>query len=129
MKRDPDLIRKLMLAIEAATDRKHFNLGGHSYIPGHLVRVEGYPAEDVAYHLGLLTQSPWTYAIDMTTVDEPRFLIRLTHDGRDFLDLARDDARWDAARRIVQQATGACDLVFLEAVLKKQAADMVAAIH
>jgi Hypothetical protein (DUF2513) len=128
VQRDSDLIRKLLFAIEAGADSHRFYINGQPYVPSHLVGVDGYPSNELAYHLTLLTESPWTNAIDMTTCDKSHFLIRLTHEGREFLDLARDDARWEAAKQAVREMTGTCDLVFLEAVLRKQAANMIAAI-
>lgn len=98
MRRDMDLIRELLLAIEARP------LGSSEDIA-----VEGHDRETVAYHLALLQEAGLIDAL----VDEiygeavPQVIVkRLTWDGHEFLDSARNQTVWARTKAIVREKGG-----------------------
>lgn len=112
MRRDPDLVRKLLLYFE----------GRQSFAVDREVRIEGYSDDDVQYHLLLLAQSGFiTYEADRSTTN-PERLIRvypfgLSWAGHEFLDVARDDTAWRKATGKVAEATGGLSLDLLKELL------------
>jgi len=93
MRRDSDLIRAILIAIEA--DQR----GEPLYAPA----VDGYPDEMVHFHTRLLVERGFlkTYFPDRTG-RQPWVCIRLTWEGYDFLDHIRDPVVW----RTVKHAAG-----------------------
>jgi hypothetical protein len=86
MKRDMELIRELLLAIEAFPT-------GH----GEELELAGRSETEVGYHLNLLLQAGYIEGHDVTTHghDGPQVLpSRMTWEGHDFLDAIRDDGVW-----------------------------------
>src|SRR5262245_2726023 len=84
MKRDMQLVREILLAVEADTDlNKDF-------------KPAGYPAEAVAYHVRLLIQAKLITS-PMETMKSLPFITKpeLTWEGHDFLDAARNDTTWN----------------------------------
>jgi hypothetical protein len=90
MRRDPDLIRAILLAIEA--DERCDVL--------RIPDVDGYPDEAVHFHARLLVEKGFlrTYFPDRSR-NQPWTCIRLTWEGYDFLDNIRDPAIWRAVKR------------------------------
>lgn len=92
MKRDMDLARRILFAIEATPYER-----GH---PGEM-RLEGVDRETLSYHIMLLHEAGLIEAVDMTSMGpggnwwEPR---RLTWEGHEFLDRARSDTVWSKAK-------------------------------
>lgn len=99
MKRDMDLIRELLIAIEARP------LGE----AGTKVKLEGHDEDTVAYHLALLHEAsliegnlsyPFGSAV-------PRVIVyRLTWHGHEFLDAARNQTVWARTKAIVREKGG-----------------------
>ena len=86
MRRDPELIRKLILAIEVEPAR----------VPEEL-SVEGYTKEEVGYHAYLMVDAGLVIATDLATRDRqwPWKGLILTVAGHDFADAARSDSVWN----------------------------------
>jgi len=85
VKRDMDLIRAILLAIDGA--------------PGaelrELPNFDGYSHEQVAYHARMLKQAGFVSAIDATTFDGEDYLeLSLSWDGHEFLETVRDGELW-----------------------------------
>ena len=109
MKRDADLMRALLLAVEASP---------HGYIHGNPA-VPGYDDETVAYHAFLMDEAGLVEARITKTLSSPSptaVIVRLTSAGHDFLDVARDDARW---KRAVKAAAGVFSIPILKDLLEK----------
>lgn len=109
MKRDLDLIRKMLLAVED---------GPSGYAP-HLV-FEGYTAEQVGYHAYLLIDAGLARGADVTShsSNSPQAIVQsLTWEGHEFIDAARDDTRWQKAKSIVAEKGGGVTLDLLKALL------------
>lgn len=110
MKRDMELIRKMVLAVED---------GQNGYAPDDL-QIDGYTAEQLGYHAHLLIQDglatgPITSHINGSGPSAQ--LTTLTWKGHDFADAARDETRWRKAMGIVQAKGGAVTLDILKDLL------------
>ncbi len=97
MRRDMDLVRNILLEIEK-----------HPYDGGWVeISIEGYSTEEITYHLLLLNEAKLVEVYDMSTfggIDiKPT---RLTWDGHEFLDSARDNNRWNKAKNAMSKAGG-----------------------
>lgn len=92
MKRDDDLIRRLMLDIEASTDAIHL----HSL-------TLGASEEDrrVYYHLQLLNDAGF---LDETGKHGGVF--RMTNSGHDFVETIRNDTIWNKTKKAAESASG-----------------------
>lgn len=110
MKRDLELIRKMILAIEDAPTGR---------APGRL-EFDGYTYGQVAYHAYLLVDAGLAKGHDITAIgsDGPEALITsLTWAGHEFADAARDETRWKKAMTTVQEKGGAVTLGVLTQLL------------
>jgi hypothetical protein len=110
MKRDKELIRKLVLAVEDARN---------GYAPNG-IDVEGYTQEQIRYHAYLLLDGGFIEGdrIDNTDSDSPEAIVRnLTWKGHEFADAARDETRWKKAVGIVQEKGGSVTISVLTQLL------------
>lgn len=107
MKRDPDLIRDLMLALEATEGAELLKLP----TPSHRSRHE------VEHHFRLLVEAGLATA-GYTSSDGRRWVaVRLTWAGHDYLDRIRDPAIWRHTKLVMNKA-GAWSLDTMGAVAK-----------
>ncbi len=97
MKRDMDLARALLLAIEACEDKNS------------ALKVEGdYSQEVMTYHLGLLYHAGLITAEDMSGPDHTAWMpTGLTWEGHDFVEAARNDTYWNSVKSSVKDKGGA----------------------
>lgn len=99
MKRDLDLCRAILFAIEQ-----------HASSLAPAVEIPGYSREQIEYHEQLLADAGLViYATSTSPVPVVVFLqglIRMTWAGHDFLDAARQPARWQKAKAMAESAGG-----------------------
>jgi hypothetical protein len=110
MKRDMDLARNILLALEEHE---------HGYAPRTLV-IEGYTDEQIGYHAHLLHEAGLIDASDDSTRGSPSpqaIPLRLTWEGHEFLDAARSDTIWNQAKQKVAKTTGTVSFQVLIALL------------
>jgi len=91
MKRDMDLIRKLLLQLE--------ELDGTGVSPSNL--LEGYTGEQIGYHAFLLADAGLAIGCDCSSSSSflPQYdLNGLTWNGHEFLDAARNETNWKKAK-------------------------------
>lgn len=93
MRRDPELIRQLMLKLEAF-DKPATAIATVGYREN--LSIDGYSADQVYYHVDQILMSRW---VDMAggrgMNPSGHFSFRaLTPAGHDFVDSVRDDAIW-----------------------------------
>lgn len=109
MKRDMELIRQLLLDLEAASGALD---GRHA--------VDGYTQGEVAYHLALLIKSglaegppPSSVLGNSTQVPDFVLALRLSPAGHDFIDTLRDETVWKKVREKTAKvgSTVALDIV------------------
>lgn len=99
MKRDMDLIRAMLLAVESDE---------HGFAPK--IEIPGYTKEQINYHACLLEEAGLAKAIDVTTAGSksPEAMVtRLTWTGHEFLDSARENQIWNQAKDIISKIGGA----------------------
>jgi len=94
MKRDPELIRKILFILE--DDNKAFYSFGYEDVP-----IEGYSPAEVYYHLQLMMDAGLVQIESFRIGKFPsRHVVGLSWKGQDLLDYARDDALWSQAVEI-----------------------------
>lgn len=113
MKRNIDTCRSLLIRIESKPD-------GIWYGPGET-------AEE-SYHLWLLKDGGYLsdYLLDnlfspIRKQDDIAHSFRLTSKGHDFLELARDDGRWNGAKAHVLSRTGGTSFDLIVSLLSMEA--------
>ena len=107
MKRDMDLIRELLIDIE---EDPTFDGKWHDWVlPGHT-------QAELCYHVLLAKEAGLIEArvLPNTTIFNIK---RLTYEGHEFLEAARDQNRWTKAKDTVVKSTGALTLEALKTVL------------
>lgn len=96
MRRDMDLVRQILLAVES----------GPALAADH-IRIDGYDAETIAYHLLIMGEAGLMVVIDATTMSEIDALaMRLTWAGHEFLESVRDDSQWRSVKTQTEKAGG-----------------------
>lgn len=109
MKRDLDLIRKMLLTVEDAPT---------GFAPA--LKFDGFTDAQVGYHAFLLIDAGLAQGADITThgSDGPKAMIRnLTWEGHEFADAARDESRWKKAKSMVAEKGGGITLDVMKALL------------
>lgn len=110
MKRDMDLIRKIVLAVE---DRP----------PGSAVdqiQIDGYTEQQIGYHSYLVVDSGLAQGIDTQSLADvlPSWLIlHLTSAGHDFADAARNETTWNKAKDMVNKNAGSATIDIVKETL------------
>lgn len=104
MKRDMDLIRKILLWMEENDD--------------HEIEIEGYSDDQVGHHCYLLMKAGLIEAADSSAMDSfaPTAIpLSITWAGHEFLDSAKDNKIWAAAKeKVIGPAGGVAFAVLLE---------------
>src|SRR5208337_4079787 len=110
MKRDMDLIREILLAIESYPESDSYNL--NLSFPGH-------SEDEVSYHCRLLLDARMIDAICIQVNMGPdQWMIKgLTWAGHEFLEASRDDSRWNKAKKIILEKTGSFSFEILKSIL------------
>jgi len=111
MKRDMDLVRAILLALEEHE---------FGFAPRDL-KVEGYTKEQIGYHVHIMVEGELVEGIDVTTQESksPEAVVsHLTWSGHEFLDAAREDGRWNEAKSLLDKVGGAA-LAVWQTVLTK----------
>lgn len=98
MKRDMDLIRRILLYVEEN--------GTYDGIHSPQITVDGYSSEQIGYHVHLMTVGGLLdITDDTTTLGDPTYYYLIggmTWDGHDFLDSIRDDGVWNHTREAIK---------------------------
>lgn len=118
MKRDMDLIRAILIAIEddESTAPKRFSL-------------EDVPQDKVDYHVNLLVEAGLVRAPVTTIHFGAPYPESLTWAGHEFLDAARNDTLWEKAKKLTLEKTGALGFeVLKEALIAVGKAALISAL-
>lgn len=96
MQRDWDLIRKILLQVEALGDTQSQVDGGD---------IEGSDAENVSYHIHLLIESGLVEGVCSQGLDGPLrcFASALTWEGHEFLDKIRSVGMWNKIKTVARE--------------------------
>lgn len=96
MKRDMELVRKILFKIEETVD----NFAEYN------IEIEGYTKEQVAYHCALLNDSNFVYDYGSQPVGGEIYSFgvgRLTWEGHEFLDKIRSDTVWNRTKEVITE--------------------------
>lgn len=110
MRRNPELVRKLMLAIEQTSQPLTAQ-----------AQIDSYPRDEVAYHMRLIIEAGLAQGSVMedhsgrnTTVPRNVVIVRMTNAGHDFIDSVRGDTVWNAVTEKVKTLGGSFTLNVLQ---------------
>lgn len=119
MKRNMDLIREILLQVEANTD-------------GNIVLdLPDYQANEIGRHVELMIERGLVEGTTLSSRDGPAHEIlsyvigRMTWDGYEFLEVARDDTLWKKAKFICVEKTGGLAFEQFLECLKRMASDAI----
>ena len=101
MKSDMDLVRRILLDIEASPVTQGWIA----------LEIEGHNSDVVSYHVRALTEAGLIDAINLSDKSGIAWMPkRLTWEGHEFLEAARDDSIWRKAMQRI--GTGAAGVTF-----------------
>jgi hypothetical protein len=130
MKRDMDLVREILLAIESdgvpSNDSDPMTIGEAQLKAASSQGIDltslGRSGEEIVYHLELLAEAELIIAvITKTRGGVDAYPVRMTWAGHDFLDQARQPTRWESAMKIIKEKAGTVGFDVLKALLLKLA--------
>lgn len=108
MKRDFDLIRKIMLAMEEHKGPRPLDANN----------ITGYRVDEVIYNMDIMRDHGLIVLLPSSGVlNQHAFAVRLTWEGHEFLDTARDDKMWKKALATVLEKAGTITFDLLKALL------------
>jgi hypothetical protein len=97
MKRDMDLIRKILITLEA-DPQPYFS---------RTLEIEGYTNEEINFHLMLLNEVGLIEGTDMSAGSEPLFFPeRLTWSGFEFLESVKNETVWNEIKKRMSKLGG-----------------------
>lgn len=109
MKRDMNLIRQMLLLMEAESS---------SFAPDF--KIKGYTDEQIGYHAYLIMEAGLADGMNTTGFGSPSHeasLSRLTWAGHEFIDAARDEKRWKQVMGQVAERAGSVTIDVLKQLL------------
>ncbi len=120
MKRDIDLVRKLLLYLEEKPN-------------GNIVKdieLEGYSKDELQYHFILMDQAGLLSCereVSSRTSDRVIrvYPFNLTWQGHEFIEAARNESFWNKAKEIVKSKSGALSVDVVKALLIAMAKESV----
>jgi predicted transcriptional regulator len=108
MKRDMDLCREILRRMEEYPGAE---------LPDR-IEIDGKSVEEVSYHVMLLDEAGFIEAIDASSMGGIDYIPqRLTWEGHEFIEAARDDSLWKKAKDTTLSKAGGLTLDVLKAVL------------
>lgn len=114
MRRDPQLIRMLMLDLELAT----------STVTNSNIKIDGYTDDEIKYHLNQIIDAGFAVGNVIhgqmgAVVPAVVVISRLTSAGHDFIDSTREDTVWNAVTTKVTETGGGFTLDLLRQLALK----------
>jgi len=119
LKRDMDLARRILLDIEACGE-----CTGKGWLE---LKYDDWTPNEVSYHITLLHEAGLIEIQNQRHLDAANHVKpkRLTWAGHEFLDNARDETRWQKAKKIVIEKAGGLSFDLLKGVVTKLATDAI----
>ncbi|WP_324681588.1 DUF2513 domain-containing protein [Bibersteinia trehalosi] len=94
MKRNWDLIRKILIKLEEKADST-------SWLQSD--EIQGFDSLTVAYHYALLTEAGLIKSIDLSGMEEEDYAaLSLTWQGHEFLDKIKNERVWNKIKSTIQ---------------------------
>ena len=114
MKRDMDLIRRILLEMEA-----NQNPDG-----GMKIEARGYSDGQIAYHLKLLKEAGLIHAIDTTSFQGMSFIpLNITWRGHEFIEATRNEGVWQKLKAELKDRGMSLPFQLIEALAVKIVAE------
>lgn len=116
MKLDPDLIKKILTAMEE-TETDH----PRAYT-GAINKIEGYSDEILIYHIRQLIEAGFIDGEVINSIGEMGtdvFIRRLTWKGHEFAENSRNDTLWNKAKDMIGSKAKGISIDILFEVLRK----------
>ena len=117
MKRDLDLIRKILLEVESCDDP-----GGIRDSMG--INIKGYSTALTNYHVGLVIDAGWVTGTSLNTLESSSkfyFNLNLTNTGHEFLDNAKNESVWQTVKKDLGSKWGSVSFSVLQTLLNQAA--------
>ncbi len=116
MKRDMDLLRNILFDIEE-----------HQYCNEPLnIEIEDVSKDEIMYHVMLLEDAGLIRALNASSLNDFEWIpMNLTWKGHDFVEAARNDDRWNRAKKIISEKGGGLVFNVLNNLLIKLLNDQV----
>ncbi len=114
MKRDMDLVRKLVFAIED-------NPEGFA---SDTLGIDGFTEEQIGYHLSIMLDAGLINGSEVAELDSssPQAMASsLTWAGHDFAEAARSEALWNQAKKTIKEKVGSVSIELLKEYLQSLA--------
>lgn len=109
MKRDMDLIRRILLEIEAHEDPNRTQW----------VEIDGYTNDQIQYHLKILYEGGFIDALDASAGGGIEYQPRgLTWDGHEFLDTVRSDSVWNKTKALIGSQVSSVSMAIIQEAAK-----------
>lgn len=109
MKRDPELVRRILSALE---DSERDPLHWHDF------RFDGFSETQVSYHVRLLHEAELVHAKDLSSTSGFAWKAQaLTWQGHEFLAASRDEGAWQKALAVLGTHAGAVPFAVITALL------------
>lgn len=108
MKRDMDLARNIIFKLEEYSEP-------NGWVE---IKIDNYTNEEISYHIKLLFQAGLIEAYDVTDSSGFEWKAKsLTWKGHEFLEAARNNSRWDSAKKYIMEKGGGLTFDILKTVL------------
>ena len=112
MKRDLDLVRDILKAVEKKSNEYDYEM----------LLLENWSPDLVRYNIGLLEQAGYIEATKAGgEADFSWFVKTMTNDGHDFLDHVRSDTLFNAAKEFAKNATGTITMNMILCIMQNVA--------
>jgi len=116
MKRDMDLVRAILIALE-----KTDSAGKYQQFS-----IDDISEEVLSYHIKLLHQAGLIEAHDASGCNEFKWYpVSLTWDGHEFLELAKNDAIWTKAKLQLIKKVDGLSFAVLKSLLTKYVSELM----
>lgn len=109
MKRDMDLIRKILLSVEENPTAEIKE-----------VIIEGYNKEQIHYHIEKLIEAGYLRSASYSSIDGISYYknVSLKWNGHEFLDASRSETIWNKAKTMINETGGSFTIDILLTVLR-----------
>lgn len=119
MKRDPELIRKLLIFFEDKPDC--------TLIDAKTIQIDGHDPVTIQYHLDLMYEAGFLSGEPLLSSSSDRLIgvvpSRLTWKGHEFLDAARNNTIWSQAKEMLRAKSMTVSIEVLQQLLSRIASE------
>lgn len=117
MRRDLDLVRRILLDLERRGDHPEASSGWSNLVE------DGFEIDSIQFHVQLMNDAGLIQADEI--VPGQWWPERITWAGYEFLDAARNDALWRQAKRRVERSVGSAPFEIVRELLESMAKEGV----